>query len=1095
MKKIIYTILVIAAPVLAQQPLPCAPCTDPVPVREFGQQTLINPKPNSAAPNLVVGQELFNPTAIAFDTSVSPPRVYVVDEGNNRVLGWSNANNLTQGNMADMVLGQQPSATTGGLDFTATLQWGPGSANNMGLNAPTGVAVDAAGNVYVSDSGNNRILRYKTPYQQQAGNQFADLVIGQKGVASGNQGNQGQSTPSATTLSLAIRNSSGAILPAGLAIDASGNLWAADPGNNRVLMYPATSLNPNNTSIAASVALGQTTFSSNQLPSGFNQLSKTGLQAPTTVAVDNNGTVYVTDSTGRALVFPNPSLGSSASTVLGIPPSPIQGQTLVYPSQSSLGAISGNSITASPQGIFTTTSNGSVSIFVCDSPQNRVVVYTSLTIPGNANSPQQTAVIGQNGYSLGQPNQGLNSPTNQSFSNPVAGAFRPDNGEMWIVDQANNRVIAFTPQTGGAFTSASRVLGQKDFSHGAANLLEGRELWFGGGGGIALDTSSCTGTAPNVVCSNPPYLYIADTLNNRVLGFKNALHVGVDPTSLLTQTADIVIGQAQGDLQDNMVNYPNNAASQPSATGLNHPVGLVVDSKGNLWVADSGNARVVRFPAPFAQTGQQTADIVLGQNSLTSYVPGVTQFLMERPFGLTAFSDDGSLAVSDLVANRILIFAPAGGTFTSGQGAAYVIGQTGFSLSGSGSSASQLNSPRHLAVDSSNRLYVSDFNNNRLLVFSRPTGSNPAAATSTGVSQPEAIAISNATGLGWIGSGNQVFQIPEISNFQETAQPIQALQSFQLQNGVNFAPLAVALDPFDNVIVADDSNRVTFYFNQLFYRNTANYTTGYGQSTTAGPTPTMLAELHLLGQNFNFTPNYSGSNVANMALPLPTTYTQGSTTLQVTVAGIPAPIVRVDASTVNDGDVIIEIPNAAPTSGQASFLITNPVTGQVYAAAQLTMQQSSPGIYTAGASGSGPAAALNYDATGASYLGINSASNQVSRGGIIDLWLTGAGNVPGLPADGTAPGGPFCTPSNPTVFIGGKQATVVGSCMSPQFPGVWQINAIVPESTPPGSASVVVQGANGYASNYVGTGTDTNPGADQYVNIQNSAITIIYVKQ
>lgn len=1091
MKKIIYTMLVIAAPALAQQ-LQCGPCTNPVPVREFGQPTLITPTLNSTAPNLVVGEELYNPSAIAFDTSVNPPRVYVADTGNNRVLGWSNANNLTAGNMADMVLGQQPSGTTGGLDFTATLAWGPGSADNIGLYGPTGVAVDAAGNVYVSDSRNNRILRYETPYQQQPGNQVVDLVIGQKGVASGGQVNQGQSTPSATTLALAISNSSGALLPAGLAFDSAGNLWAADPGNNRVLMYPASSLNPSNSSIAATVALGQSNFTSNQLPSGFNQLTKTALQAPTTVAVDNSGTVYVTDSTGRALVFPNPSLGTSASTVLGVAPTPAQGQTVTYPTQSTLGAISGTSITASPQGIFTMSANGSVSVFVCDSPQNRVVEYTSITIPSNANSPQQTAVIGQNGYSLGQPNQGLNAPTNQSFSNPVAGAIRPDNGEMWIVDQVNNRVIAFTPQTGASFTSASRVLGQKDFGHGAVNLLEGRELWFAGGGGIAFDTSSCTGTAPNVTCSNPPYLYIADTENNRVLGFKNALHVGVDPTAMLTQTADIVIGQAQGDLQDNMVNYPNNAASQPSATGLNHPVGLAVDSQGNLWVADSGNSRVVRFPAPFAQTGQQTANLVLGQNSLTSYVPGVTQFLMETPFGLTQFSN-GSLAVSDPLANRILVFAPTGGGFSSGQAAAYVIGQTGFSQSGSGNSSSQLSSPRHLAVDSSDRLYVCDFSNDRLLVFNKPVGNNPAAVASTNVDgQPEAIAVSFATGLGWLAVGNGVIQIPEISNFQETASGIQTLQAFATQNNAGVATLAVALDPFDDVVVADNSNRVTFYYDELFYRNTANYTAGLGSGTTAGPTPTMLAELHLWGSNFNFTPSYSGSAVANMALPWPTTYTQGSTTLQVTVAGIPAPIMRVDTASVNDGDVIIEIPNEAPSSGQADFVIADPATGQIYAAAQLAMQQSSPGIYTTNASGAGPAAALNYDSKGNPY-GINSASNQVSRGDIIDLWLTGAGNVPGLPADGAAPGQGVPTPINPTVFVGGQVATVVGSGMSSQFPGVWQVNAIVPQSTPPGAASVVVT-MNGYASNYLGTGTDTNPGADQQVIISNSAITTIYVK-
>ena len=217
MKKLVYAILVLAAPVLAQLTV------NPLPSREFGQPTLINPNTNASSPNLVVGQELYNPSAIAFDTSVTPPRVYVVDTGNNRVLGWSNANNVSQGTFADLVLGQ-PASASGGFDLTATLPWGPGTSNPEGLNTPTGVAVDAAGNVYVSDSANNRILRFATPYKQQPGNLIVDLVIGQKTI-SGDQANQGNQNPSSTTLYLGIANSQGAI-PAGLAVDGSGNLWA-----------------------------------------------------------------------------------------------------------------------------------------------------------------------------------------------------------------------------------------------------------------------------------------------------------------------------------------------------------------------------------------------------------------------------------------------------------------------------------------------------------------------------------------------------------------------------------------------------------------------------------------------------------------------------------------------------------------------------------------------------------------------------------------------------------------------------------------------------------------------------------------------------
>ena len=100
------------------------------------------------------------------------------------------------------------------------------------------------------------------------------------------------------------------------------------------------------------------------------------------------------------------------------------------------------------------------------------------------------------------------------------------------------------------YTSANVVVGQTDFPFNTPNLIEGREVWIystaAPGGGIVVDKSS-----------NPPHLYIADTYNNRILGFRDARAVGADARSLLTQKADLVIGQPANDLFRSMVNYPN----------------------------------------------------------------------------------------------------------------------------------------------------------------------------------------------------------------------------------------------------------------------------------------------------------------------------------------------------------------------------------------------------------------------------------------------------------------------------------------------------------------------------------------------------------
>jgi cytosine/adenosine deaminase-related metal-dependent hydrolase len=79
-------------------------------------------------PNLVEGREFYNPQGIALDLSTNPPALYVADTGNNRVLGFRNANSFANGQKADIVVGQP--------DLVTTLAAGPGHTATTGLSAP-----------------------------------------------------------------------------------------------------------------------------------------------------------------------------------------------------------------------------------------------------------------------------------------------------------------------------------------------------------------------------------------------------------------------------------------------------------------------------------------------------------------------------------------------------------------------------------------------------------------------------------------------------------------------------------------------------------------------------------------------------------------------------------------------------------------------------------------------------------------------------------------------------------------------------------------------------------------------------------------------
>ena len=88
-----------------------------------------------------------------------------------------------------------------------------GAATNASLNYPSGVAVDAAGNLYIADNDNNRIRKVDTNgiITTVAGNGSARLFRGRR------RGHQRQPE-----------------FPSGVALDAAGNLYIADSYNQRI---------------------------------------------------------------------------------------------------------------------------------------------------------------------------------------------------------------------------------------------------------------------------------------------------------------------------------------------------------------------------------------------------------------------------------------------------------------------------------------------------------------------------------------------------------------------------------------------------------------------------------------------------------------------------------------------------------------------------------------------------------------------------------------------------------------------------------------------------------------------------------------------
>jgi sugar lactone lactonase YvrE len=140
------------------------PWSDDLADRALGQARL-----DQTEANLVDRDGFKVPSGMAVDLRSSPPHLYVVDASNSRVLGWADAERFANGQPADLVLGQPDRWASGcnhGGRSLASLCLG------QGFN---GIAVDAQGTVWVSDAGNQRVVGYRSPFTTD---RIADRVVG-----------------------------------------------------------------------------------------------------------------------------------------------------------------------------------------------------------------------------------------------------------------------------------------------------------------------------------------------------------------------------------------------------------------------------------------------------------------------------------------------------------------------------------------------------------------------------------------------------------------------------------------------------------------------------------------------------------------------------------------------------------------------------------------------------------------------------------------------------------------------------------------------------------------------------------------------------
>jgi uncharacterized protein (TIGR03437 family) len=965
--------------------------------------------------NMVEAGTLFAPGAAALD---SDGHLFVADTSNHRVLGWHSLTAVQNGDAATLVLGQ-PSPQHSN----------PYGIGIKGFALPWSVAVDpATGDLYVADFDSSRVLRFPKPFVNLSRIE-PDAVYGQPDFATRIPNSNGVTS----------RSMNG---PRGVAFDTQGNLWVADSGNNRLLRFPAGVLNTPNP--AADLALGQRDLQSAS-PNGGGNVSASGFNLPAALTFDAQSNLYVADYYNtRVLKFPAPVTSNSAATVvygekdfttIGIPPAAT------------------SSSMAGPAGVAV---DGTGALYVAIPNNNRVLVFA----PNAPSGAPATSVLGQPDFTTVTVNTGAFPQASAASLAGVAGLVADSKGDLVVADAANNRVLQFPS---GA-KAATRVLGQTDFAGNGPNQIKPGSI--NSPFKIAVDYSRA-----------PFALYVSDTNNNRVLVWKDAAHFHTgDP-------ADLVIGQPS--LTSAVSNVDSGGTNAPSQTSLSAPRGIAVAADGTLYVADSGNHRVLRYPRPVGQSGRITPDAVLGQTDFTSAASAaVNAGSLHNPSGL-AIGPNGNLFVADSGNNRVLEFKSGSAT---GANSIRVYGQPDSNTSTPPSqvSAQTLTGPQGLFVDAPYNLYVADRSSNRVVIYPNTSTAPPAGLAASVV-------------LGQI-------------TFADASPGAGA-------TGLN-APLDVALDSGGNIFVSDTGNNRVLVFPSLLtlltggaapysaylavgqqnlYGTVPNWNTPDGLATPeglAGPAGVFVDRRDTLyvgdtGNNrgVQFLKPVAIVNAATSQATVPvgqgawcTLYGAGlATTTQIAhSAALPTSLagsqlvvndqILAPLYYVSSGQINLVFPQHTPLGSQR-IAARVADTGELLAGGTVSVAAYSPGFFTHDQTGTGQAAALNQDNS------LNGPNHPAARGSIVQLFGTGQGPVVNPVADGqpapNAPDktvavptsdGPTCLGKQPSVCVavGSTFADIQYSGLAPGLVGVWQVNIKIPSDSLTGNVPVraVIGGAN-----------------------------------
>jgi uncharacterized protein (TIGR03437 family) len=360
-----------------------------------------------------------------------------------------------------------------------------------------------------------------------------------------------------------------------------------------------------------------------------------------------------------------------------------------------------------------------------------------------------------------------------SLSHPT-GVVVDSAGNLFIADPYNSNIRKV--DTNGIITTVAGAGGQAGFS---------------GDGGLA--TKALLNSPNSVAVDKLGNLYIVDFVNQRV----RMLSAGTGVITTIAGNGNLGTGGDGG---------PATSAS------LDNPVGIAVDSAGNVYVSDAGNCAVREISGGIMSTIAGT----LGKCGFAGDGSQANKAMLSFPDGV-AVDASGNIYIADTANQRIR--RVTGGNISTIAGTS----TAGFSGDGAAAALATFSSPQGVAVDASGNIYVADVNNNRVRRF--VPGGNIATfagtATSIGdggpstqaiLDQPASVAVDSSGNLYIADTGeNRIRKVTPsgtITTIVGNGQAGRGGDNGPAASATLSSPSGVAVDAAGNLYIADAGNNV-----------------------------------------------------------------------------------------------------------------------------------------------------------------------------------------------------------------------------------------------------------------------------------------------